>query len=239
MILIIRNQKVMEKENSKFYVVATPIGNLKDFSFRAVEVLSSVDSILCEDTRETQKLLNAYDIKKPTYSYHAQSSQKREDFIIQKIQEGETFALVSDAGTPTISDPGVKIISRIRKEFPEIQIIPIPGATAFVSALSVTGFKGGQFTFYGFLPHKKGRKKIFEEIANSEKISVFYESPHRLLKTLTELTESLDDKKEVCVAREITKIFEETRIMKPQEMLDFFKENPEKIKGEFVIIINS
>ncbi|MCA9353163.1 16S rRNA (cytidine(1402)-2'-O)-methyltransferase [Patescibacteria group bacterium] len=224
--------------SSVFYIVSTPIGNLEDITHRAVRILREVDMILCEDTRTTQKLLDHYYISTPTQSYHAHSSAVKENDIITRIIEGKTFALVSDAGTPTISDPGVKLVTRIRSDVPLTQIIPIPGVTALITALSITGFGGNQFTFYGFLPHKKGRASIFDQIAESERVSVFYESPHRLLKTLKELAERFGTNRDICVARELTKIHEETPIFNAQEMYHYYLNDPSKVRGECVIIIN-
>lgn len=221
-----------------FYIVATPIGNLEDMSFRAIRTLKEVDVVLCEDTRTTRKLLSHYEITTATESYHAHSSSAKEASIMQRIQKGVTFALVSDAGTPTISDPGVKLINHIR-EHDNIEVHSIPGPTALITALSTTGFMGNQFTFYGFLPHKKGRNKIFDEIEESSKISIFYESPHRLLKTLEELAKRFPDgNRMIAVSRELTKIYEETRVGKSEELFHYFQENPDRVRGECVIIID-
>lgn len=225
-------------KESIFYIIATPIGNLEDVTYRALRLLSEVDIILCEDTRVTRKLLNHYKIDSKTESYHAQASLEKEKSIIDRIKKGIIFALVSDAGTPTISDPGVKLIKTIRDESLETKIISIPGASALVTALSTTGFSGNQFTFYGFLPHKKGRNKIFQEIYDSDRVSIFYESPHRLLKTLQELSENLDSERLISIGRELTKIYEETPVKTAREMYKYFLDNPEKVKGECVIIIN-
>ena len=227
----------MEQEN-KFYIIATPIGNLEDITQRALRILGEVDVVLCEDTRVTQKLLNHYDIKVKTQSYHAQASDSKEDAIMKDISDGRVYALVSDAGTPTISDPGVKLIARIRRESPDTQIISIPGASALITALSTTGFTGNQFTFYGFLPHKKGRASIFNEITESDKVSIFYESLHRLLKTLEELANRFGDDRDICVARELTKIYEETPSLNARNMYQYFLDNPDKVRGECVVIIN-
>ena len=222
-----------------FHIISTPIGNLKDITYRAVKVLKDVDMIYSEDTRVTKRLLGEYTIDTPLKSYHANSSQSKEDEIISQLNDGKNIALVSDAGTPTISDPGVKIISRIREDLPDVRIEPIPGATALIAGLSVTGFIGNQFTFYGFLPHKKGRLSLFEEMKNSSRISVFYESPHRLLKTLHSLNEVLEQERKICVARELTKIYEEHPVLSIREMLVYYESQPNKIKGECVIIIDS
>jgi 16S rRNA (cytidine1402-2'-O)-methyltransferase len=152
-----------------------------------VRILSGVDLILCEDTRVTINLLNKYGIQKPTMSYHSQSKISKIDKILEMIDEGKTLALVSDAGTPTISDPGSMLVSKIRENFSDIEIVAIPGPSAVISALSISGLPASEFTFLGFLPHKKGRETLFKEIANTERTIVFYESPHRILKTLDSL----------------------------------------------------
>lgn len=222
---------------SKFYVVATPIGNMGDITYRAIETLKSVDLILCEDTRETGKLLQKYDIKKPTMSYHAQSKLAKTDKIFALLEEGKNLALVSDAGTPGISDPGAMLISKIKSELPDVQVIPIPGATAVITALSASGLPTHEFTFLGFLPHKKGRETLFKEIAESERTMIFYESPHRILKTLESLNKFCPNKK-VCMARELTKIYEEIKTGTPNEILEYLTQNPVKQKGEFTVLVS-
>ena len=221
---------------SKFYVVATPIGNMGDITFRAVETLKAVDLILCEDTRTTGKLLAKYEIKNSTMSYHAQSKFAKVDKIFDFLKEGKNLALVSDAGTPGISDPGAMLVSKIKEELPEIEVIPIPGASAVITALSASGLPTHEFTFLGFLPHKKGRETLFKEIAESERTIVFYESPHRILKTLEALIKFCPNKK-VCIARELTKIYEEFKTGTPEEILSYLKKNPVKQKGEFTVIV--
>ncbi|MFZ3015786.1 MAG: 16S rRNA (cytidine(1402)-2'-O)-methyltransferase [Minisyncoccia bacterium] len=221
---------------SKFYVVATPIGNMGDITFRAIETLKEVDLILCEDTRMTKRLLDKYSINKPTMSYHAQSKLAKTEKIFELLEEGKNLALVSDAGTPGISDPGAMLVSKIKEKFGnEISVIPIPGASAVITALSACGLPIHEFTFLGFLPHKKGRETLFKEIAESKRTMVFYESPHRILKTLESLKKFCPNVK-VCVARELTKIYEEFKNGSPEELLVYFTENPEKQRGEFTII---
>ncbi|MCC7469655.1 MAG: 16S rRNA (cytidine(1402)-2'-O)-methyltransferase [Bacteroidetes bacterium] len=220
------------------YVIATPIGNLADLTFRALETLKSVDMVLCEDTRVTKKLLEHYEVSVPTMSYHANSTIQKHDKILDLLREGKSLALVSDAGTPTISDPGVMLVGIIKQELPDVKIIPIPGASALTAALSVSGIPSPQFTFYGFLPHKKGRETIFKEIAESSRTSVFYESPHRIEKTLESLVGRLSSDKKVVIARELTKMFEEVTTGNALEVLEYFKSNPDKIRGEFVVIIS-
>ncbi len=222
---------------SKFYVVATPIGNLGDITLRAIDTLKSVDVILCEDTRETKKLLDKYNIKKETMSYHAQSKLSKTDKIFELLRDGKDLALVSDAGTPTISDPGAMLVSKIREEFgSEVEVMPVPGASAVIAALSASGLPTHEFTFLGFLPHKKGRETLFKEIASSDRTMAFYESPHRILKTLESLVKFCPEKK-VCIARELTKIYEEFKTGSPAEVLQYLETNKEKQRGEFVVLV--
>lgn len=233
---------------AKFYVVATPIGNMGDITFRAVETLKSVDLILCEDTRETKKILDRYNINTPTLSYpsddviragHAKDKFTRTTKwggIFELLKEGKDLALVSDAGTPGISDPGAMLVSKIKEELEEVEVIPIPGASAVITALSASGLPIHEFTFLGFLPHKKGRETLFKEIASSKRTVVFYESPHRILKTLESLEKFCPNKK-VCLARELTKIYEEFKTGSAEELLKYLKENPVKQKGEFTILV--
>jgi len=224
-------------EIGTLYIVATPIGNLEDITLRAIRVLKEVDYILCEDTRTTQNLLNKYDIKTKTMSYHAHSTEGKESAIINLLKGGENLALVSDAGTPCISDPGVMLVSNVRKEFGnDAKISPIPGPSALISALSASGISSAEFTFLGFLPHKKGREKIFKEIAESRKVIVFYESTHRILKTLSSLNIHTP-KSKVMIAREITKQFEEFIDGTPALLLNYLNDNKIKQKGEFVVIV--
>lgn len=234
---------------SKFYVVATPIGNMGDITLRAIETLKGVDLILCEDTRVTKKLLDKYGIQKPTMSYHSQSKLSKVDKIFELLKEGKNLALVSDAGTPTVSDPGAMLIAKIKecqgrsltstvsRTVLGIQVIPIPGPSAVIAALSASGLPTYEFTFLGFLPHKKGRETLFKEIAAAKRTMVFYESPHRILKTLESLQKFCPDKK-VCLAREITKIYEEFKTGSPKELLDYLTKNPMHQKGEFTVLVS-
>ena len=227
----------MQEENiGTLYIVATPIGNLEDITLRAIRILKEVDYILCEDTRTTQNLLNKYDIKTKTMSYHAHSSGNKESIIINLLKAGKNLALVSDAGTPCISDPGVLLVSNVRKEFSNnTKISPIPGPSALISALSASGISSAEFVFLGFLPHKKGRETLFKEIANSNRVVVFYESTHRILKTLTSLIKHAPQFK-IFIGREITKQFEEFVEGTPEEVLHYFTKNNDKQRGEFVVI---
>lgn len=225
---------------SKFYVVATPIGNMGDITFRAIETLKAVDLILCEDTRETKKILQKYEINKPTMSYHAQSKLAKVDKIFELLEQGKNLALVSDAGTPGISDPGALLVSQIKTHLSHgVDVIPIPGATAIITALSASGLPTHEFTFLGFLPHKKGRETLFKEIRDAKRTMVFYESPHRILKTLESLVKfcSKENQKKVCVARELTKIYEEFVTGTSEEVLEYFNKNPDKQRGEFTVIV--
>lgn len=225
-------------ENTKLYIVATPIGNLEDITYRGVRILKEVDVILCEDTRVTSRLLQKYDIKTPTLSYHANSGIAKVEKIFGLLEEGKNLALVSDAGTPTISDPGVLLLKQIREKFgSKVSIIPIPGASALTTALSASGISSAQFTFLGFLPHKKGRETLFREIGDSKRTVVFFESPHRMEKTLTALSKVLGENRQVVIARELTKIYEEFVRGSIKEVSKHFKNKPKTIKGEFVVII--
>lgn len=219
-------------------VVATPIGNLKDISLRAKEVLEQATLIVAEDTRTTGQLLKLLAIsgKKDFVSSHAQSSDKELQSALLRCSKHEHIALVTDAGTPAISDPGSFFINEFRKKYPAATIIPVPGVSAVTAALSVSGFPASHFEFLGFLPHKKGRQTLIKKIAVTSHTLVFYESPHRILKALLELSQNIGTRK-IFLAREITKLFEEYRSGQAQEIYDYFYAHPEKCRGEFVIII--
>lgn len=221
---------------STFYVIATPIGNLEDITLRAIRILKEVDIVLCEDTRVTKRLFEKHGISTQMLSYHAQSGDTRVDLILEKIEEGKNIALVTDAGTPGISDPGSLLISTIREKFPELKIVSIPGASALTAALSIAGVPTHEFIFLGFMPHKKGRETLFKEIAESERTMVFYESTHRILKTLESLVKI---NKKVTIVREITKIYEEVLQGSAEDVLKTLVEIPEKQKGEFVVIVSA
>jgi 16S rRNA (cytidine1402-2'-O)-methyltransferase len=222
------------------YIVATPIGNLEDMTLRAIRVLKEADLILCEDTRVTKRLLDRYEIDRPTMSYHAQSKLSKVEKIFALLLEGKNLALVSDAGTPTISDPGCLLVSQVRERFgDQIAIVPIPGASAVLAALSVSGFPSSEFLFLGFLPHKKGRETLFREIAGAKRTVVFYESPHRILKTLESLKKHCDSSRRILVAREITKLHEEEVLGTPEEVEAHFLNHPDRVRGEFVVVVNA
>ncbi len=215
------------------YIVSTPIGNLSDITFRAVEVLKQVDLIACEDTRRTKILLEKFGLAKNLISYYNYNERQRAEEIIRELKSGKNVALVSDSGTPGISDPGFVLIRRAIEE--NITVIPIPGPTAFVCALVGSGLPMDEFVFIGFLPHKKGRKAKLKKLSEEERTIILYESPHRLLKTLNEILEIFGDR-EIAVAKELTKIHEEFFRGRISEVLK--KLTPDKIKGEFVIVIS-
>lgn len=217
-------------------VVATPIGNLEDITLRALRVLKEASVVACEDTRVTKKLLARYEVHTPTIAFHAHSGEKGFAKILALLEEGKHIALVSDAGTPGISDPGLELVSQVRERLPEVRVDAIPGPSALAAAVSVAGLRAASFTFYGFLPVKKGRETLFKEIAASERASVFYESPHRILKTLTSLAVQLPTGRRVGLCRELTKMFEEVVVGTPQELITMLESNPQKQKGEFVVI---
>lgn len=222
----------------QLYIVATPIGHLKDITARALEVLKEADFIICEDKRETVKLLNHYEIRKPLISYHEHSKIQRVDEIIDILRQGKSAALVSCAGTPGISDPGGRLISEVLAALGDkVKIMPIPGPCALAAAASVSGLPCDRFTFLGFLPHKKGRETLFRQIAENKETTIFYESPHRIIKTLNSLALVLDEKRKVVIGRELTKMFEEIKRGNILEIKSDFENNPDKVKGEFVVLI--
>jgi 16S rRNA (cytidine1402-2'-O)-methyltransferase len=229
----------MSNTFGKLSIVATPIGNLSDMTFRAVDILKSVDCILCEDTRTTKKLLDHYQIKNKTISFHTHSGLAKVNEIKDMIREGKNLALVSDAGTPCISDPGVMLVAELNKEFgDEMVITPVPGASALISALSASGLPAHEFSWKGFVPHKKGRETFFKDIASTETTVIFYESVHRFMKTMESLVAVIPNR-EVVVAREITKMFEEFKKGTVAEVFEYYKQNPDKVRGEFVIMVGS
>ncbi|TSC68988.1 MAG: 16S rRNA (cytidine1402-2'-O)-methyltransferase [Parcubacteria group bacterium Gr01-1014_56] len=225
----------------KLSVVATPIGNLEDITLRALRVLKEADVIACEDTRVTKKLLSHFDIHTPTVTFNANSGEKGFAKIIELLEGGKHIALVSDAGTPGLSDPGLELVSVVResasRRMPELKIEAIVGPSALAAAVSIAGLRAPSFTFYGFLPLKKGRETIFKEIAASERASVMYESPHRIMKTLEALAGLLPEARRVGVFREITKVYEEAVVGSGKEVLKHFVDTPEKQRGEFVVIV--
>lgn len=222
---------MQEKEYGILYIVATPIGNLEDITLRAIRILKEVDLIAAEDTRHTLKLLNHLDISKPMISYHRHNEEVRVEVLIKELKEGKSIAVVSDAGTPGICDPGETIIKKCIEE--NIKIVPIPGACAMINALIVSGIDTGEFTFLGFLPlNKKNRKNKIEEIKNSNKTIILYEAPHKIKNTLNDLKDILENRK-IVIAREITKIHEEYIRGTVENILKIV----DKLKGEMIIII--
>jgi 16S rRNA (cytidine1402-2'-O)-methyltransferase len=217
----------------QLYLVPTPIGNLKDITLRALEVLKSVDVILAEDTRTTGKLLKFYEIQRPLQSYHIFNEHKTVEKLIERLKKGEVMALVSDAGTPAVSDPGFLLV-RAAKDA-GIEVNCLPGATAFVPALVNSGLPNDRFTFEGFLPHKKGRKTRIEALIDEPRTMIFYESPHRLMKTLEQFAEAFGKDRMASVSRELTKLYEENVRGTLEELITYYQENP--IKGEIVVVV--
>lgn len=224
--------KYILKLESKLYIVSTPIGNLGDITLRAIETLQSVDFIACEDTRVTSILLNHLSIKKELYSFNAASEKFKADKVIERIEAGESCALVSDAGTPGISDPGTRLINLAIKQ--NVEIIPIPGATALITALTLSGFPTDSFIFIGFLPNKKGRQKNLKELAAEERTIILYESTYRIKKLIDELSRIMPDRP-IVICRELTKKFEE--IIRGKAKLIQSELNEHTLKGEFVVVI--
>ena len=223
----------MESKTALF-IVPTPIGNLADITLRALEILKSVDTILAEDTRTSGFLLKHYDISKPLQSFHNFNEHKIVGNLIQRMEKGETMALVSDAGTPGISDPGFLIIRACLQA--GLKVDCLPGPTAFVPALIKSGLPSDRFVFEGFLPHKKGRQTLLKKLAEEERTIIFYESPYRLVKTLQQLKEYFGAERTTSVSRELSKMFEETITGSVEEVLTYFA--AKEIKGEIVIVVD-
>lgn len=243
----------MNKPVGKLRIVATPIGNLEDITLRALRVLREADVVACEDTRNTTKLLTHFDIHTPTISFHAHSGESGFSRILSLIEEGKYVALVSDAGTPGVSDPGLELVSYVREEFGSSAVETIPGPSALTAALAIAGMRAASFTFYGFLPLKKGREKIVKEIVASERASIFYESPHRIVKAVNLLITFLEEAGEsggpvsrqggaisarrVGVFRELTKLHEDAFVGTAREVLSYLEEDPNHQRGEFVVVV--
>ncbi|MFA5047812.1 MAG: 16S rRNA (cytidine(1402)-2'-O)-methyltransferase [Patescibacteria group bacterium] len=220
----------------KLYIVATPIGNLQDISLRAIEVLKSVQAVLCEDTRNSKKLMDAYGIRTRLISYHQHSTPDKVKQLIGLIKNNREAALITDAGTPGISDPGNKFIEAVLESLgEECQIIPIPGPSAIIAALSISGLPTDRFIFLGFLPHKKGRETTFNNILNSSETVVFYESKHRIFKTMERLAEIMPKDRRLMACRELTKKFETVYRGNAGEVLLKMRQSDER--GEFVIVV--
>lgn len=219
---------------AKLYIVPTPIGNLEDITLRAIRTLGEVDLVLAEDTRQTSKLLRHFNISRPTSSYHQHNEHRIVEYLVERIMRGENLALVTDAGTPGISDPGFLLVRECLKKNVEVECLP--GPTAFVPALINSGLPGDSFCFEGFLPQKKGRQKKLEALKNETRTMIFYESPFRLLKTLEQFLAVFGEKREASVSRELTKIYEETRRGTLPELIEYFRQK--EVKGEIVIVVS-
>ena len=217
----------------KLILVPTPIGNLEDITFRAIRVLKEADAVLAEDTRTTKNLFSKFEIENKLISYHLNNEHKVVDRLVEEIDAGQTYALVSDAGTPAISDPGYLLVRACLQK--DIEVECLPGPTAFVPALVVSGFPCEKFVYEGFLPHKKGRQTRIQRIADEERTVVLYESPHRLLKALEQFKEVLGEGRKLAVCRELSKKFEEVVRGNCSELIEHFSTHP--IKGEFVIVV--
>ena len=223
----------MEKPRPSLTLVPTPIGNLEDITLRALQVLKTVDTILAEDTRTSGILLKHYSIEKRLQSFHIFNEHKALAGLIERMRGGERIALVSDAGTPGISDPGFLLVRECLKA--ELSVECLPGPTAFIPALVKSGFPTDRFVIEGFIPHKKGRQTLFKKLAEEERTIVFYESPHRLVKTLTQMREYFGDQRLVSVSRELTKLFEETKTGELATVLAHFQSK--EVKGEIVVVV--
>ena len=218
---------------STLYIVATPIGNLADITYRAIETLTAADFIAAEDTRHSKRLLNHYDIKTPLVSFHSHSSETKIESLIKRLEKGESAAVISDAGTPCISDPGFKFVNLATLK--GITVVPIPGPSALTTLISASGFPTDTFTFHGFLPHKKGRQTVIKALVDTKHCHIFYESVHRFPKLLKELTEHVSAERTICVGRELTKMHEEIWRGSVEAAQQHFNES--NTKGEFVVIV--
>lgn len=224
----------MSAERTSLYLVPTPIGNMGDITFRALDILNQVDTILAEDTRKSGILLKHYDIRKSLTSFHIFNEHKKLSGLLERMKSGETMALISDAGTPGISDPGFLLVRACLGQ--QIKIECLPGSTAFLPALIKSGFPTDRFVFEGFLPHKKGKQTMLKNLAEEERTIILYESPHRLEKTLNQMVEFFGEDRKVSVSRELTKIHEETVTGQLKEVINHFEGG--KVKGEIVIVID-
>lgn len=223
-------------EQSTLFIVPTPIGNLSDITERALEVLKSADLIAAEDTRHTGKLLSHYQISTKTFALHDHNEQQKADFLVEKLKSGLNIALVSDAGTPLISDPGYHLVNRCREQ--GVDVVPLPGPCAAVTALSGSGLPSDRFSFEGFLPSKeKARKDKIEELKEEPRSMIFYESPRRLQYTLDAIVEVMGPERQVCVAREITKAFESITTMPAAELATWVSEDSNRSRGEIVLLV--
>ena len=220
------------------FIVATPIGNLDDITFRAVEILKSIDIILAEDTRHSKKLLKHLNIVKPIRAFHEHNEREKTKAIIDELHSGKSIALISDAGTPLISDPGYFLVAQAKKE--GLRVAPIPGASALIAALSASGLASDSFTFLGFLPSKKtARVKLLKSLVSRAETSIFYESPKRILATLTDMHSIFGGSREVCLAKELTKLFETIQTDSIPNLIKYLTTDQNHQKGEFVILVSA
>jgi len=224
----------MDAEQGKLYIVATPIGNLEDVTIRMLRVLGEVDLILCEDTRVTKKLLSRYDIKTKLERFDAVVEGGKINTVLEWLDDGKQIALVSDSGTPGVSDPGARLVQATRQK--GFEIVAIPGPSAVTAALSISGVSADRFTFLGFPPHKKGRETFFKNLVEKKETVVFFESTHRILKTLTSLSEIIGERT-VVLASELTKVHEEVLTGSAGELYKQLVQEPKKQKGEFVVVL--
>ncbi|MFA0084197.1 16S rRNA (cytidine(1402)-2'-O)-methyltransferase [Vibrio sp. 10N.286.49.C2] len=231
------SNKTIHIEQPTLFIVPTPIGNLGDITHRALEVLHSVDIIAAEDTRHTGKLLSHFNIQTRTFALHDHNEQQKAQVLVEKLLSGESIALVSDAGTPLISDPGYHLVSQCRQA--GVNVVPLPGACAVITALSASGLPSDRFSFEGFLPAKsKGRKDKFLEIAKAERTCIFYESPHRITESMADMLEVLGPDREVVLARELTKTFETIQGLPLGELIEWIAEDANRKRGEMVLLIH-
>ncbi len=220
------------------FIVATPIGNLDDITFRAVEILKSIDIILAEDTRHSKKLLKHLNIEKPIRAFHEHNEREKTKAIIGELHSGKSIALISDAGTPLISDPGYFLVAQAKKE--GLRVVPIPGPSALITALSASGLASDSFTFLGFLPSKKtARVKLLKSLVSRAETSIFYESPKRILATLTDMHSIFGGSREVCLAKELTKLFETIQTDSIPNLIKYLNIDKSHQKGEFVILVSA
>ena len=220
------------------FIVATPIGNLDDITFRAVETLKSVDLVLAEDTRHSQKILNHFNIKTPVSAFHDYNEREKCNTVVDKLKQGDSIALISDAGTPLISDPGYILVSAAKKN--SVNVVPIPGPSALIAALSASGIPSDSFSFFGFLPSKQNaRIKTLKTFASRPETIIVYESPKRIMATLTDMLFVFGEEREVCLAKELTKTFETILTTNIPNLIDYISADPGHQKGEFVLLISS
>ncbi|MDC0609274.1 16S rRNA (cytidine(1402)-2'-O)-methyltransferase [Vibrio sp.] len=231
------DNKTFQQDSSILYIVPTPIGNLGDITQRALDILSSVDVIAAEDTRHTGKLLSHFNIQTKTFALHDHNEQEKADILVERLVSGQSIALVSDAGTPLISDPGYHLVNRCRQA--GVKVVPLPGACAVITALSASGLPSDRFSFEGFFPPKtKARKDKLNEIVQAERTCIFYESPHRIMQSLEDMLDVLGGQREVVIARELTKTFETIQGMPLGDLIPWMEADENRRKGEMVVLIH-